>query len=235
MAPVAASRIVGVLGGMGPAATADFHARLIAATPAERDQDHLRLIIDSNPHVPCRNAALAGQGPSPGPALAEMARGLERAGAQVLVMPCNAAHGWADDIRAATSLPFLDMVEGTVDAALDARPGIGAAGVLAADACLDGRLYHRAFAARGVEVVSADLHERHAFMALLRRIKRGDTGREVRLGMAALAEALIARGAQVVIAGCTEIPLVLDASQLAVPLINSTDVLVRRTLGFALG
>lgn len=227
------SLTVGVLGGMGPAATADFHARLVAATPARRDQDHLRVIIDCNPHVPCRNAALAGEGPSPGPALARMARGLERAGAQVLVMPCNAAHGWADDIRAATRLPFIDMVEATVEAALEARPGLRTAGVLAADACIGGRLYHRAFDARGVSTITPDPAGQRRFMALLGRIKQGEAASEVRAGMTALAEALVASGAEVVVAGCTEVPLVLDAADLRAPLIGSTDVLVARTLAFA--
>ncbi len=68
------SKTIGVIGGMGPAATVDFFAKLLAATAAERDQDHLRILIDNNPRVPDRNAAIAGRGPSPGPQLAESAR-----------------------------------------------------------------------------------------------------------------------------------------------------------------
>lgn len=233
MAPGGADRTVGVLGGMGPAATADFYAKLVAATAAGRDRDHLRVLIDSNPAVPCRNAAMAGEGPSPGPALAAMARGLERAGAEVLVMPCNAAHAWSGEIRAATALPFIDMVEATAEAALAARPGLEVAGVLAASACLDARLYHEAFSRQGVQVRMLQKEAQDALMGLIGRIKTGDTGVEVRGAMAALAERLIEAGAQVVIAGCTEVPLVLDGGALGVPLVNSTDVLVSRTLAFA--
>lgn len=232
---MAASRTVGVLGGMGPAATADFHARLVAATPARVDQDHIRLLIDSNPFVPPRGPAARGEGPSPGPALAAMAAGLERAGAEVLVMPCNSAHAWAEDIRAATAVPFIDMVAATVEAAVALRPELAVAGVLAADPCLDAELYHRAFGARGVRVVVPEGEARTAFMALIGRIKTGDMGAAVRREMAVLAGALVDGGAEVVIAGCTEVPLVLEAEGLGAPLVNSTDVLVERTVAFARG
>lgn len=114
------SRVVGVIGGMGPAATLDFYAKLIAATPATREQDHLRVLIDSNPGVPDRNLALAGGAPSPeaapGPVLADMARGLERAGADLLVMACNTAHAFEADIRRAVAIPFVSIITETADA-----------------------------------------------------------------------------------------------------------------------
>jgi aspartate racemase len=235
MAQDAHRPVIGVLGGMGPAATADFYARLVAATPAARDQDHPRVLIDGDPTVPCRNAALAGRGPSPGPVLAAMAQGLERSGADVLVMPCNAAHVWAAQIRAATSLPFIHMIEVTVGAALRLKPGLRIAGVLAASACLDGRLYHDAFAHHGVELRTPEGAARERFMTLIGRIKRGDAGPEVQQGMAELARDLVEAGAELVVAGCTEVPLVLSAPALAVPLVNSTDVLVARTLEFRPG
>ena len=225
--------VIGVLGGMGPAATADFYARLVTATAAARDQDHPRVLIDGDPTVPCRNAAMAGQGPSPGPALGAMAQGLERAGADVVVMPCNAARVWADEVRAATALPFIHRVEATVEAAVARRPGLRVAGVLAASACLDGRLYHEAFARHQVEVHAPEGAARDAFMALIGRIKRGDIGPEVQAGMADLASDLVHAGAELVVAGCTEVPLVLGAHSLTVPLVNSTDVLVARALAFS--
>uniref|UniRef100_UPI00286E9C40 aspartate/glutamate racemase family protein n=1 Tax=Sandarakinorhabdus sp. TaxID=1916663 RepID=UPI00286E9C40 len=103
-------RTIGVVGGMGPAATADFLARLVAGAGAVRDSDHPHVLVDSNPHVPDRNAALAG-GPSPGPVLAGMAQRLVASGAQVLAMPCNAAHGWADAVRAVPGGQFVDMID----------------------------------------------------------------------------------------------------------------------------
>jgi aspartate racemase len=164
-----------------------------------------------------------------------MAAGLERAGADLIVMPCNTAHAWAHEIRAAVSVPFLDMVEATAEAALRARPGLTAAGVIATTGCLDAGLYRTAFEARGVRLVEAGPEGRAGFMALLALIKTGDLGPEVRAGMAALATELVDTGAELIIAGCTEVPLVLGADALSVPLVSSTDVLVERTIAAARG
>src|SRR5262245_56844098 len=105
------TKTIGVIGGMGPAATLAFFGKLLEATHAERDQDHLRVLIDNNPRVPDRNAAIAGRGPSPGPQLAESARGLELAGADFLVIACNTAHAFASEIEAAVAIPLMSMID----------------------------------------------------------------------------------------------------------------------------
>lgn len=224
---------VGVLGGLGPEATLDFYAKVLALTPAGRDQDHLHLIIDNDPTVPNRNEAVAGTGPSPGPQLAAMAARLEGAGADFLVMVCNAAHAWQPDIEAATTLPFVSLITETCDETLRRVPGVEAVGVLGSSGCLDAGLYQEAFAGRGVRVLVPENAERDAFMALLYRIKAGDKGAAVRTAMRDLAISLIAQGAQAVVAGCTEVPLVLSRDALPCPLINSTDVLAERTVYYA--
>jgi len=228
-------RTVGVLGGVGPAATVDFLDKLVRATPAERDQDHVRVLADINPAVPCRNAAVAGTGPSPGPALADMARNLERAGADFLVMVCNAAHAFEADVRGAASVPFVSIVDETVREALRVRPELKVAGVLASSGCLDAKLYETAFARAGVSVLSPDSDGRAAFMDLLGRIKGGRLDDDLRAGMRRLALGLVEQGAEVLVAGCTEIPLALSERDLPVPLLSSTDVLVERTLAYAAG
>lgn len=225
------SKTVGVLGGMGPAATLDFFARVLALTPATKDQDHVRLIIDSNAQVPNRNDAIAGTGPSPAPVLAQMAQGLKRAGAELLVMPCNAAHAFFEDVKRATDLPVISIIEVTVAAALERR--VKRVGLLAADGCLNARLYQGAFAARGVNVLVPGDALRLLFMEALGRIKQGDTSAAVRDKVRAVADALIANGAQAVIAGCTEVPLVLSDGDIAVPIIDSTDCLARATIAAA--
>ena len=232
---MSAAKTIGVIGGMGPAATVDFFAKLVRATGAERDQDHLRILIDNNPRVPDRLAAIAGEGPSPGPALAASARGLEQAGAEVIVMACNTAHAFEAEIKAAIGVPFLSMIDATASATLALAPARARVGLLAADGCLRAGLYQHAFAAAGIEFLLHSDDAQARFMALVRRIKAGEAGAEVRAGMAALAHALIARGAEAVIAACTEIPLALDADALGVPLVSSTDALVARTIAFARG
>ncbi len=261
------TKTVGVIGGLGPAATLDFFAKLLAKTPAERDQDHLRVLIDNNPRVPDRNAALRGEGPSPGPSFADAARGLERQGANFIVLACNTAHAWQDEIEAAISVPFLSMIDATVEetvATLNANHhrsvpakagtqerrgetgpplsrgpstegGAASVGILAADGCLLAQLYQHAFAARGINVLTLEGPQQAQFMRLVYAIKSGDVGDVVRFDMKALAWALTRRGASALVAGCTEVPLVLDAGDVEAPLISSTDVLVARTIAFARG
>ncbi len=227
-------RTVGVLGGMGPAATLDFLAKLQRATPAVMDQDHVHVLVDLNPQVPDRNAALAGSGPSPGPVLAQMAAGLERAGAQALVMVCNSAHAFADDIRAALhAAPLISLIEETAAAVRREHPHVRRVGLLAAAACLDARLYQDALARHQIESLILDGPERSRFMALLYRIKAGEAGQASRAEMAALASSLLQRGAEMIVSGCTEVPLVLGPADLSAPLIDSVDVLVAATLAFA--
>src|SRR5690625_3321663 len=115
--------VAGVIGGLGPEASLDFYARVLRRTPARGDQDHLHLIINSNPRVPNRNEAIAGTGPLPGPYLADMALALERAGADFLVMACNTAHAWLPDIKRATNLPIINIIDEKVDPTLTTKRG----------------------------------------------------------------------------------------------------------------
>ncbi len=221
-----------MIGGMGPAATWDFCNKVLAATPATRDQDHIRLLVDCRPGVPDRNAALAGGGPSPGPMLADMARGLERSGAEAIVIACNTAHAWAADIKAAVRAPFIDMVRETAAELVRRHPSAKRAGLLAVDGCLRAELYQRALSEVGVEPARLDEADQAAFMALVYRIKAGDIEEGARAEMRALAERL---DADAVLSACTEVPLVLAAQDLERPLLDSTDVLVARTVAFARG
>lgn len=234
MAP-GATKTIGVLGGMGPEATLDFFAKVLEHDRAACDQEHLRLLIDNNPAVPNRNEAVAGTGPSPGPVLAAMARGLERSGADFLVMVCNAAHAFEDDITAATGLPFVSIVAETVRATLARIPGVKTVGVLASSGCLDVGLYQQAFAPHGVRTLIPEGRTRRIFMDLLYRIKAGDKGDEVRFGMLELATELVGQGAEAIVASCTEVPLVLFENDLNVPLVNSTDALVAAAIAYARG
>lgn len=222
---------VGVLGGMGPDATVDFMGKVIAATPAMSDQQHVRMLVDHNPHVPDRTAAILGNGADPGPVLATMAQQLQQAGADFLVMPCNTAHTFHSAIGAAADIPFVSIIEETVTVC-EAHEAVG---LLATHGCLASGIYNRALSAAGITAVTPDDAETQAFMDLLAQIKTGNRGPDVGAGMVALAEALAGRGARAVIAGCTEIPLVLKDSMIDVPLISSTDILAEATVAYALG
>jgi aspartate racemase len=221
------SKVLGVLGGMGPAATLDFLAKIQAYTPAERDQDHIRVIVDINPQVPDRNDPFA----KPGPVLAEMAGALRGAGAEVLAIACNTAHVYADLISRSAGLPLIDMIGTAAAAARDS--GARRAGVLGTKQAI--KLYREYIAAQGMSLVTLPPDKQDEFMALLARIKAGDLGPEVRAGMAGLAQTLAAEGAEAVIAGCTEVPLVLSAKDIRLPLIDAGDLLAHRCVAVCLG
>lgn len=216
---------------MGPDTTVDFMAKVIAATPAAKDQDHAHLLVDQNPGLPNRQEALLGRGEDPGPAMAAMARGLERAGADFLVMPCNTAHAFAPVIREAVSIPLLSIVDVTVDACRDQD----AVGVMATAGCIRAGLYQDALAAAGIAPILPDDAAIEEITRLAFAIKLGDRGQEVTAGMKALADALVAQGAGTLVAACTEIPLVLTQDLLGVQLVSSTDVLARATAAICAG
>jgi aspartate racemase len=217
-----AFKVIGVIGGMGPAATADFLARLVAGVAAARDTDHPRVLIDSNPHVPDRNAAARGDGPSPGAGLNAMAQALVAQGAQVLAMPCNAAHGWADACH--VGVPFVSMIDAAVAEALVHRPR--RIGVLAVGATLALDLYG---CASPVPVIAGDLA---VVQPAVNAIKAGDRSNAVRAALAGEA-ARLALSCDVIIAACTEVPLLLSQADVTVPLIDSTAALARATLAAA--
>lgn len=226
-------RVAGVLGGLGPEATLDFFARVIRLAEAKSDQDHIRLIIDNNPKTPNRNDAIAGRGPSAAPALIAMAQGLEAAGADFLVMACNAAHAFETEIKSATRLPFVSIIDVTLKACRNAHPQARRVGVLVAEGARLARLYERALEAWDIAPVTLDEAGQSRLMTAIYRIKAGDRGAAVRAEIRTLAETLSDRGAEVIIAGCTEVPLVLESADLRVPLIDSTQVLAEATVAIA--
>jgi aspartate racemase len=226
-------KIVGVLGGMGPDATVDFMAKVIALTPADKDQDHLHILVDHNPTVPNRQTFILGGDEDPGPAMAAMARRLEAAGADFLVIPCNTAYAFQESILDVVGIPLISIIDESIEAVGEKAPGAKAVGLLATNGCLQAGVYQSAMAAKDLAAVLPEDDELEQLMTLINGIKAGDKGDDVSASMRKLAEALVDRGAAAIIAGCTEIPLVLESSMLDVPLISSTDVLAQKTVQFA--
>ena len=222
-----AQLVLGVLGGMGPAATLEFLTRVQAYTPTQKEQDHIRVIADINPKTPDRNVP----GSNPGLVLAEMAGALQGAGAQVLAMPCNTAHANADVIQRASGLPLIDMIGLGAEAAK--RSGAMRAGVLGTKGAL--KLYREYLAARAMGMVSLPPEQQDAFMVTLYRIKAGDLGDDVKREMRGHAESLRVLGAEVLIAGCTEVPLVLSNGDTKLDLVDPGDLLAHRAVAVCMG
>ncbi len=227
------SRTLGIIGGMGPAATADLMAKVVSATPAVRDQDHIRTLVDSNPAIPDRTDAILGRGPSPAPAIAEAARGLESAGADFLVMACNTAHAFAAEVQRAVGIPLLSMIDATVSEILAVHES-GSVGVLATTACLHAGVYQAAFLEVGVDVVTLEPEQQSVLMAAIESIKATGSTPMAAADITRCVTWLSAHGAQGVVAGCTEVPLVLGEGG-NLPLVSSTDALARAAVAYAMG
>lgn len=226
--------IIGILGGMGPEATIDLMRRVLVSTPAFDDSDHVHLLVDSNPDVPSRIAALIDRtGQSPGPELVRMAKRLEFAGAEALAIACNTAHAFAFDIHDAVNIPLLDII------ALSARR-IAAmtlkhrrVGLLASSAVIDLKLYEKALAGHGI--ATAVPARQAELMAVIKAVKRGDTGALTRQTFATVADALMKSGVDLLLIACTELSLLGDSIDPAAPSLDALDVLVQEIVAFGLG
>jgi aspartate racemase len=226
--------VIGILGGMGPEATVDLMRRVIAATPARDDCDHLHMIVDCNPHVPSRIAALVdGTGASPAPELVRMARRLEAAGAGMLAIACNTAHAYAGDIRAAVPIPLLDMIELTADAVAALTLTRRRIGLLASTAVLRIGLYARALERRGIAVAAPARQEQ--LMEVIRAVKRGDTGQRNRESFARIASELMEDRVDLLLVACTELSVLSDSLGAGMPSVDALDVLAREIVHRARG
>ncbi len=222
------TKTIGILGGMGPAATIEYFRRLVEKTPAAFDQAHVRILIDNNPHIPDRTDAIFGTGPDPSPVLASMARGLAASGADFLTMPCNTGHVFKAAINEAVDIPFVDMIDVTVQS-VSART----VGLLATTGTLRTGLYTSACAARGIQLMLPDESDQELVMDIIRRVKAGGTGASVAPFASSVVARLAERGAEAVIAGCTEISLI-RGKVMPIRWIDALDCLVDAALRLAL-
>ncbi|MEX2355869.1 MAG: amino acid racemase [Thermaerobacterales bacterium] len=229
-------RTVGVIGGMGPEATVDLFAKILRATPAACDQDHLRIIIDSNSAVPDRTAAIEGRGPDPTFELIQTAQNLERAGAELLVMPCNTAHYFYPAIRAAVQIPVLHMIEETVRHIRSLFPSGTVTGLLATEGTVRSKLYRRAAEKSGLALIEPDaIHQKLVTESIFgpTGIKAGHYD-QPRRHIRRVVEHLAGRGALVVILGCTELPLAVHGDELAVAAVDPGQILAAAAVREAL-
>ncbi len=201
--------IVGILGGMGPEATVDLMNRVIQATPALDDADHIRMIVDNNPKVPSRiKALIEGNGESPIPSLTEMAQRLECWGADFLVMPCNTAHYYHSSIAAAVSIPVVNLIDLAAEQITRQHSQIRKLGLLASTAVLKTKLYEQRFARNQIQTPFPKPSIQSSVMALIKGIKakRYDAALLQQLDLA-VAD-LHTQGAECLLIACTELSVV---------------------------
>lgn len=217
------SKILGVLGGMGPLATVDFLKKLIEETPATRDQEHVPVVVYSVPQMPERPPAITGNGDSPLPHMLQGMHTLKRAGATAVAIACNTAHFWYNDLLREGGLPILHIA----DAACSMLGAARRVGLLATEGTVAAGFFQSRLAARGIEcVLSTPDDQRTLVLPAIEHVKRNELVQAHALALQA-ARRLLENGAQSVVMGCTEIPLAIDyaASDVSVHCIDATRAL----------
>jgi aspartate racemase len=226
-------KTIGILGGMGPEATAYMYSLIIKHTQVRKDQDHIRVFINSNPEIPPRTDAILKRGPSPVPYLIEGIERLKNAGVDFVIMPCVTAHYFMPEVLAQIDVPFLSLIDEAFDWAKETISGLKKVGLLSSTGTQVSRLFQNKFGEAGIEVIVPEGEEQQAVMETIfgtKGIKAGFISGRSKQFIVIAAEKLIAKGAEAIIAGCTELPLVLKASDIFVPLIEPMDILARKSI-----
>ena len=226
-------KTVGILGGMGPEAIIYLFARIVKHTHAKKDDDHLRIIIDNNPKMPSRQDAILKGGESPVPAMRETARNLERAGADFIIIGANTPHYFYDEIKDAVRIPFLHIIEEAAKETAKAVHGVRKVGVLATSAAMKTGLYQKCFAKYGIEVLDIPGEIQEQVQKSIFSFKYdGKTPEVIELIMSPIRH-MIMNGAEALVMGCTEIPIILENMKFSVPVIDPNEVIAVAAVQFA--
>ena len=199
-------KTIGIIGGMGPLATADLYTKIINFTVAEKDQEHVPVIIDSNPLIPDRTDYILHGGESPLPEIVKSIRRLEAAGCDFLIMPCNTAHHIIDEIKTTTKIPFINMMEETVKIVARDYPG-EKVGLLATDGTAKSGAYHRYFEPLGVDVIIPKEHQEDVMEYIYQGVRTGNLEKDLN-GIEMAVHEMETMGATIFILGCTELSAV---------------------------
>lgn len=220
---------LGILGGMGPAASAEFVTRLVAQTPATCDQEHIPFVLWNNPQIPDRSTSLRNEDDRPLPFLLEGIKILKAARCDLIVIPCNTAHFWYDDM-VKLKVPIVHIVDSVADALRDVNV-TGTIGVMGTQATVELGLYQYKLNKAGWSCIVPSKEEMNTLVQPAIDLIKGGKLLESQLPLMKVVHSLIDRGAQAVVLGCTELPLSIKiSSENGVPLINSIDSLVKSVL-----
>ncbi|MCK4401079.1 amino acid racemase [bacterium] len=231
-------KIIGIIGGMGPAATSDIFQRILQLTSVKNDQEHIHIIIDNNPKIPDRSQAIFEKGESPVPALIESGKMLEQAKANFIIIPCNTAHFFYDELKGHLKIPIVHMIREVAKKIHKEYPDIRKAGLLSTQGTIKAGLYQKELMDFGIEVIKPDERAQNMVTEAIygtKGIKCGYLeGKSKKLIYNAI-DNLINNGAELIIGGCTEIPLVVDSETVPIPFINSNQVLAEAAVSIAKG
>ena len=225
-------KTIGILGGMGPLATADLFEKITLLTKAETDRDHIRVYIDSNANIPDRTAAILNNGEDPVPEMSSALRNLEKCGADCIIMPCNTAHYFLPRLQEMTSIPFLSILTAAAEACKARFPG-KTVGILGTTGTLTANLYQTALAEAGVAYQVPNSQEQEALMRVIYQgVKAGKGPDSYRADFLTVLEGMHAQGAEVFLLGCTELPMAAEALHITLPTVDSTAELAKAAIRF---
>ncbi|MGF6757545.1 aspartate/glutamate racemase family protein [Paraburkholderia sp. GAS42] len=233
---------VGVVGGVGPAATVDFMQKIVRNTPANRDQDHIRLLIEQNPQIPDRTENLIGDGPDPTISLYATCKKLESGDADLIAIPCNTAHAFVERIQPYLGIPIVNMLTVTVRHLRETFPLLRSVGVLATSGTIASGVYEKALESEGLRQIVPEAELQARVMEAIygkEGVKAGFTTGRCLDDIAAAIDGLIEEDVEVIILGCTELPLLLPQASFVgttgarVSLVDPTDVLAQQCVALA--
>ena len=228
-------KVIGILGGMGPEATVRLFETIVKLTPAKRDQDHLQVIVNNNPKIPDRTESISNNDRSIVAVLEKSAVALQRAGADFIIMPCNTAHYYYADLVKSVNLPILNMIDEVATRVKQLLPGCQQLGVLSTTGTHVSRIYPEVLKENGIAVIDTPGEVQADVMEAVLKIKSKDkkeraVARDLILQAGNL---LITQGAEGLVLGCTEIPLVINTDDFKVPVFDSLRILAEKAVDYA--
>lgn len=221
---------IGIIGGMGALATCDLFKKIIDMTDAKSDQEHIHIYVDCNTNIPDRTKAILEGGADPVPEMVRSGVRLQSMGADVLVMPCNTAHYFYDKITPFFDIPLLNMLEETAKEIKKRK--IRKIGLLATDGTIQSGVYHKALGALGIDVVIPSSMKQASVMDI---IYNGVKASNCNINLTEFCETLdelFTKGAEVLVLGCTELPVAFQMFHIARPAIDPTMVLAAAAIRF---
>jgi len=221
-------KTLGIIGGMGPMASAYFLQLLTTMTEASSDQEHIHAVLDSCTQIPDRTSFILGQSSEdPFPHIVESGQRLIDAGCDVIAMTCNTSHYFFDRIEQSLSVPMINLIRESANY-LKER-GINKAGLMATDGTVSSGLYQKEFAAAGIEVVVPSAEYQKAVMHIIYDNVKAGTEPELPL-FYDIARSMVGDGAQVIVLGCTELPLVKRDAASPASFIDPMEVMAMRAI-----
>ncbi len=223
------SKTIGILGGMGPEATGHMFNLIVGMTNAETDQEHIPMVIVNNPHTPDRTAHLLNDGPSPLPILIDGARKLENADVDFIIMPCHTAHFFFREISEAISTPLLHLQRETLRFIEETLPGLKRLGLIATTGTIETGLFQKIFSEKDLEIITPEPLYQEKVMTAIYDIKKvtADNRQEPLKLLREVTTHLHSEGAEAIIAGCTEISMVLDKEPMNLPFADPLKIIAR--------